>query len=380
MYGHDVAPGRLVHGCGDAEVDDATTPGIRSGCATWRERGDHVSQVADEACLGGRDREEGMGLARTFSRRCFAALALLPLALVLPASAQKSTITFGSTNATSSNYALAVAMSKAIKKELPNSNVSMIETGASVDNVRRMTKGEIDFGLVMADTEIQALAGTGPFKGKAVEDLAVLYVHDIVTLQLVVRADSGVKTLKDLQGKKFSAGIRGSGAELLTREMFALLGIEPQWSPGSIQDAIEGTQNRQLVGYSKYGVGAGLDATLRELMVSTQMRYLSFDKDQQAAIQAKIKGVDFAEIPANTIPGQGAVATPVVLGTYSARLATMDDATAFSVAKGIYENRQFLIDVFPHLKNMDFKQQALRTEKLGLKLHPGAKKFWLSLP
>jgi len=321
-----------------------------------------------------------MGLARTFSRRCFAALALLPLALVLPASAQKSTLTFGSTNATSSNYALAVAMSKAIKKELPNTNVTMIETGASVDNVRRMTKREIDFGLVMADTGMQALTGTGPFQGKAVEDLAVLYVHDIVTLQLVVRADSGVATLKDLQGKKFSAGIRGSGAELLTRQMFALMGIEPQWSPGSIQDAIEGTQNRQLVGYSKYGVGTGLDATLRELMVSTQMRYLSFDKDQQAAIQAKIKGVDFAEIPANTIPGQGAVTTPIVLGTYSARLATMDDATAFSVAKAIYENRQFLIDVFPHLKDMDFKQQALRTETLGLKLHPGAKKFWLSIP
>jgi TRAP transporter TAXI family solute receptor len=321
-----------------------------------------------------------MGLARTFAQRCFAALALLAFAFVLPAGAQKGAITFGSTNATSSNYALAVAMSKAIKKELPDTNVTMIETGASVDNVRRMTKGEINFGLVMADTSIQALTGTGPFKDKAVADLAVLYVHDIVTLQLVVRADSGVKTLKDLQGKKFSAGIRGSGAELLTREMFSLLGIEPKWSPGSIQDAIEGTQNGQLVGYSKYGVGAGLDATLRELMVSTQMRYLSFDKDQQAAIQAKIKGVDFGEIPANTIPGQGAVTTPIVLATYSARLATMDDATAFSVAKGIYENRQFLIDVFPHLKNMDFKQQALRTEKLGLKLHPGAKKFWLSLP
>lgn len=321
-----------------------------------------------------------MGLAQRLTRRGFSALALLPLASVKPANAQKSTITFGSTNATSSNYALAVAMSKAIKKELPNANVSMIETGASVDNVRRMTKGEIDFGLVMADTEIQALAGSGPFKGKAVEDLAVLYVHDIVTLQLVVRADSGVAALKDLQGKKFSAGIRGSGAELLTREMFGLLGIEPQWSPGSIQDAVEGTQNRQLVGYSKYGVGTGLDATLRELMVSTQMRYLSFDKGQQAAIQAKIKGVDFAEIPANTIPGQAAVTTPIVLGTYSARLATMDDPTAFSIAKAIYENRQFLIDVFPHLKNMDFKEQALRTEKLGLKLHPGAKKFWLSLP
>ena len=77
--------------------------------------------------------------------------------------AQKAVITFGSTNATSSNYALAVAMSKAIKKELPNANVTMIETGASVDNIRRLVKGEIDFGLVMADTCIQALTASGPF-------------------------------------------------------------------------------------------------------------------------------------------------------------------------------------------------------------------------
>ena len=293
-----------------------------------------------------------------------------------PSHAQKATITFGSTNATSSNYALAVAMSKAIKTELPNSNVTMIETGASVDNVRRMTKGEIDFGLAMVDTSIQAQEGTGPFKDKPVTDLAVLYVHDVVTLQLVVRADAGVATLKDLQGKKFSAGIRGSGAEQLTRQMMQTLGIEPVWSPGSINDAIEGTQNKQLVGYSKYGVGAGLDSTLRELLISTPMRYLTFDDAQKAAILSKIKGVDFGTLPANTIPGHPAVTTPVVQAAYSARLSTMDDATAFAIAKAIDQNKQLLIDVFPHLKNMNFKAEALKTEKLGLKLHPGAKKYW----
>ncbi|MGE0700306.1 MAG: TAXI family TRAP transporter solute-binding subunit [Hyphomicrobiaceae bacterium] len=314
--------------------------------------------------------------------RRLAALAALAVLLVgtSAANAQKSSITFGSTNATSSNYALAVAMSKAIKKDLPDANVSMIETGASVDNLRRMVKGEIDFGLVMADTLVMAKEGTGPFNGKAIDDMGVLYVHDVVTLQLVVRADSGVNTLADLQGKKFSAGIRGSGAELLTRQMFQLLSIEPQWAPGSIQDSVEGTQNRQLVGYSKYGVGAGLDSTLRELLISTPMKYLGFDEKQRASILAKIKGVDFAEVPANTIPGQPAVMTPVVLGTYSARISAMDEKTAFAVAKAIYENRQMLIDVFPHLKAMDFKAVALKTEQLGLKLHPGAKKFWTSLP
>lgn len=308
------------------------------------------------------------------------ASAAFMLSLSLPALAQKSTITFGSTNATSSNYALAVAMSKAIKKDLPASNVTMIETGASVDNIRRLTKGEIDFGLVMVDTSIQAQDGTGPFKDKAVPDLAVLYVHDVVTLQLAVRADAGVTTLKDLTGKKFNAGIRGSGAELLTRQMFQVLGIEPQWSPGSIQDAIEGTQNRQLVGYSKYGVGTGLDSTLRELLVSTPMKYLGFSDEQKSLILSKIKGVDFAAVPANTIPGQPEVTTPVVLGTYSTRLSAMDDATAFAIAKAINENRQLLIDVFPHLKDMNFKTEALKTEKLGLKLHPGAKKYWESAP
>jgi uncharacterized protein len=295
-------------------------------------------------------------------------------------SAQKNSITFGSTNATSSNYALAVAMAKAIKKELPNANVSMIETGASVDNIRRMVKGELDFGLVMVDTGIMAQDGVGPFRGKAVTDLSVLYVFDVVTLQIAVRADSGVDRLAQLAGKKFSAGIRGSGAELLTRQMFSTLGIEPQWSPGSVQDMVEGTQNGQLAGYSKYGVGVGLDGTMRELLLTTPMKLLSFTEDDRKVVQAKAKGVDFAVVPADTIPGQPAVTTPVVLGTYAARLGQMDDATAFAIAKAINENRQLLIEVFPHLKDMNFKEQALKTEKLGLKLHPGAKEYWLSAP
>lgn len=296
-----------------------------------------------------------------------------------PAWAQKSSITFGSTNATSSNYALAVAMSKAIKQDLPNANISMIETGASVDNVRRMSKDEIDFGLVMVDTSIQAHDGTGPFQGKAVTDLGVLYVHDISALQMVVRVDAKINSLKDLQGKRFSAGIRGSGAEVLTREIFSALGITPQWSPGSIQDALEGTQNRQLVGYSKYGVGNSLDATLRELLTSTPMKYVGLTEDERKIVASKVQGVDFITLPADTIPGQPAVLTPIVYATYSARISQMDDATAYAIAKAIYDHRQYLIDVFPHLKNMDFKAVALKTEQLGVRLHPGAKKFWESV-
>lgn len=295
------------------------------------------------------------------------------------ASAQIKAITLGSTNSTSSHYAVSVAMSKAIKKGIPQANVSVIETGASVDNIRRLVRGEINLGLVAVDTGIQAISGTGPFNGKTVKDLVAVYAYDVSVLNIAVRADSDVNDIKDLAGKKFNAGIRGSGAEVLTREAFSILGIKPDWSPGTVQDAVEAIQNRQIVGYSKYGPGVGVDATLRELLTTTQMKLLGFTPDQQRQILAKLKGVDFKDLPENIIPGQKSVAAPIVPIVYATRIGSMDDDTAYAVAKSIYENRQILIETWPHLKDFDFKQQALRADQLGIPLHPGAKRFWESL-
>jgi TRAP transporter TAXI family solute receptor len=290
--------------------------------------------------------------------------------------APKGNIVLGSTNSTSSHFVVSEAMVKAIKTGIPAANVAQIETGASVDNVRRLTKGEIDIGLIATDTGIQALTGTGPFAGgKAVDDLVAVYAYDVSVLNVAVSQDSKVMSLKDLAGKKFNPGIRGSGAELLTREVFKTLAVEPAWVPGTVKDAAEGIQNRQIAGYSKYGPGNGVDATLRELMVTTPMRLLGFDADQQSKILSSVKGVSFAQIP-NVMQGQPPVTTPAVLIVYGTRTSLMDDETAFAIAKSIYDNRQFLIDAWPHLKDFDFKAQALAADKVGVKLHPGARKFW----
>jgi uncharacterized protein len=310
---------------------------------------------------------------------CFALCLALPFAGAPPVWAQTKAITLGSTNATSSHYAVSVAMAKAIKQGMPTANVTVIETGASVDNIRRLVRGEVNLGLVAVDTGIQAIDGTGSFNGKAVKDLVAVYAYDLSVLNIAVRADSGINNIKDLEGKKFNAGIRGSGAEMLTREAFTILGIKPDWTPGTVQDAAEGIQNRQLVGYSKYGPGIGIDATLRELLTSTPMKLIGFTPEEQKQVMAHVKGVDFNTLPENLIPGQKPIAAPVVPIIYATRLTLLDDDTAYAVAKAIYDNRQILIDTWPHLKNFDFRQQALRAEQLGIPLHPGAKRFWESL-
>ncbi|MFO1188073.1 MAG: TAXI family TRAP transporter solute-binding subunit [Alphaproteobacteria bacterium] len=303
------------------------------------------------------------------------------MALSDPASAQvKNTVVMGSTASSSSHYAAAVGMSKAIKETYPAMNVTVLETGASVDNIRRMTRNEVDFGLVGSDVAVLAINGQGQFEGRAVPDLVVLYVYDNAALNIAVRTDSSVNSLAELSGKKINPGIRGSAAESLTRQSFDLLNIKPDWAPGTVKDAVEGVQNRQLVGYSKYGVGTTLDATLRELLTATNMKVLGFSQEQEKLVMANIKGITFVTLPANLVPNNPAVRVPAIQSLYMGRQSAMNDDTAYAIARSIYEKRQYLIDAFPHLKDeFDFKAQALRTEDIGLKLHPGAKKFWESV-
>ncbi len=304
--------------------------------------------------------------------------AILAVNGAVAGAAGKTSLTLGSTNMTSSHFVVSNAMAKAIEQGMPGTTVTHVETGASVDNIRRLARGELDLGLVATDAGIQAVTGTGAFKGKKVDDLVALYAYDVSALNVAVTQASKISDLAGLQGKRFNPGIHGSGAEQLTRQIFKALDISPNWVPGTVKDAAEAIQNRQIVGYSKYGPGHGIDATLRELMVTTPMRLLPFSQQEQDKVVGAVKGVGFTEI-SNVMDGVAPVMAPSVLIVYATRTSLMDDDTAYAIAKSIYEHRDLLIQAWPHLKNFDFKKQALAAEKLGIPLHPGALRFWKSV-
>jgi TRAP transporter TAXI family solute receptor len=305
-----------------------------------------------------------------------AGAALILAAAAMPAAAQN--LSLGSTNATSSHYQIAVAMGQAIEAGIPGATATVVETGASVDNVRRLVREEIDLGLVAGDVFVQARQGIGQFEGNAVEDLVALYPYDNSVINIAVRADSGITTLEELNGKPFTPGIRGSGGELLITQSFKLFGIEPNYIYGTVTDAIEGVVNNQMVGYSKYAAAARVDATLQELMTSTDMRILGFTPEEQKLVVDNVPGVGFTTLPEGFIEGNPAVTTPSVPIVYATRLSLMDDETARQVAEAIGENKQILVNVWPQLADYDFKKSILSTVDIGIAVHPGALSYWES--
>lgn len=312
-----------------------------------------------------------------WSVRQVAALAIgAGLAAAAPAGVFAETLSLGSTNATSSHYQIAVAMGKAIEAGNPDMTVTVVETGASVDNVKRLARGEIDLGLVAGDVFIQALTGTGQFEGHAIDDLVALYPYSDSVLNIAVRADSGITELAGLEGKNFMPGIRGSGGELLVSQAFKLFGIEPNYIYGTVTDATQGVQNGQLVGYSKYAAANRVDAALQELMITTDMRILGFTPEQQQMVKDNIPGVGFVTVPAGFIKDNPEFTTASVPIVYATRTSLMDDATAEKIARAIDEHKDILIDTWPQLKGYDFRASILQTQDIGIRVHPGALAYW----
>jgi TRAP transporter TAXI family solute receptor len=88
----------------------------------------------------------------------------------------------------------------------------------SIANVRAVNEGRVTSGLAQADIVAAAHEGTGPFKGNGkAENLRAIAALFPETVHIVVFADSPIKAIKDLKGKRVSIDAAGSGTNATAR-------------------------------------------------------------------------------------------------------------------------------------------------------------------
>ena len=125
-------------------------------------------------------------------------------------------------------YPYGGALASVLTSKLKDTQVTAEVTGASVDNLKLMQQGRADLAFTLADTLLEAVAGTGPFAdiGKVdARSIAVLYTN---YTHLVVRQGSGITHVSDLKGRVVSTGAPGSGTELIADRLLMAAGIDPR--------------------------------------------------------------------------------------------------------------------------------------------------------
>lgn len=163
--------------------------------------------------------------------RCWAAAGVLVLAAAAACGGGGAGVRFLSiaTGGTGGvYYPYGGALARILTATLPNTQVTAEVTGASIDNLKLMQQGRADLAFTLADTLLEAVAGTGPFaeSGKVdARSVAVLYTN---YTHLVVRQGSGITRVADLKGRVVSTGAPGSGTELIADRLLMAAGIDPR--------------------------------------------------------------------------------------------------------------------------------------------------------
>ena len=288
--------------------------------------------------------------------------------------AQKKLLAMGTTQSSSSHYAYFVAVAKVINGRVPEVSISCVETGASVDNINRIKKGDLDLGMTTIHLQYQAFHGMGPWEGKPIKDQYVLWVYQPAPQNFVVREDSGVKSVYDLAGKSFNPGMRGSATEKTAESILEALGIAPNFYRGGTDDTVAAIKDRRVVGYVKSGAGVdSLDASTLDIATFTPIRLLGFSDQDIAKVLAKYPYLSPISMPKGVYKDSPAYKTFAMLIGVVVKKDLPEDLV-YKMVKAANEGFADQVAAYPSVKGVSLPKLTLET--CTVPLHPGAIKYY----
>jgi len=309
----------------------------------------------------------------------FAFIALLILTLPTISEAKKTYLFFGASAAASSHYAYVVGATKAINKYVSGVKANVVETGASVDNLKRVKSGQIDMGICSMKTMYEAWQGLSRWKGNALPDVRLLWLYAVGIDFIVVREDSGVKKLEDLNGKKFNPGIRGSASEATTKQIFKILGVKPVYHIGATSDAVKAIKDNRIVGYVKTGIGTQIDASTLDIMTLTKVRLIPLTNEHRKKILAAIPYISFITVPSGGIKAMPNQPAYTMWGRPIGVMCSknLPNDLGYKLVNGIIKGKEFQIAAWPAFKELDLVQDP--ADLTLVPIHEGALKAYREL-
>ena len=295
----------------------------------------------------------------------------LALALAQPASAQEKLL-IGSTSASSSHYGYFVSVAKLVNEKAEGLEASVVETGATLDNLRRIERGQVDFGLVTTNVAQHAHAGTNEFDGRPMK-LGLLWVYTGAPQNVIVRADAEVGSLAELKDVRFNPGIKGSATESTTEAVFGALGLSADYVRGSTTDVVDMIKDNRVAGYVKSGAGDKLDGSTLDIATFTPIKVLGLTDEQKAVLAEKMPDVSIVDVPAGAADGVPAYST-WSFGVGAAAGPALSEEAAYKIVKAVMEDKEAQGAALASVKGVDLAQLTLQYATIPL--HPGAARWY----
>jgi len=277
-------------------------------------------------------------------------------------------IHFGTSAVGGIYYQIGMPMCQIINKYLGNEYHATAETTiGSVENIRLLSQGKIQLGLTVPFMAANAVKGVKPFEEK-IPLRTVMRTIPVCNL-FVVMANSNIKSVSDLKGKRVNLGQPG-GLDQNSLAILQAYGI-------TIKDIKPSVQ----------GVGAGADALkdgkmdavittiplINQLKATHDIRILWVDEPYIDKIIAAQPAYGKWQMPAGMVKD---INEPKWVPDFASALVTTEKAKpefVYKVTKALVEHLNELREMFPEYRNLTKEMAA---QALGAPLHEGSVKYF----
>lgn len=290
--------------------------------------------------------------------------------------AEKVFLTLASGSPGGAYYPLGGGMAVVIQKTVEGFRCAAESTGASVENSRLVGNGDSDMGMVMGSVGYNAAEGKKPFEKKY--DIVSLFQMYPAPQHLVTTAQSGIKKIADLKGKRVSIDVPGSGCSTMSKIILEEAGFNLEKDlkianlsqTESVQALKDGVIDATFFNFAYPGSAVmDLAATRDIVLVPIEQKLLDqILKKHPYYVKIVIPGKTYAKVDHDVL----------CLGDSNVMIANkkMKDDVAYKIVKAIYTNvnegQWALKNVHPIAAQLT-PQNAVNSP---LPFHPGAAKYF----
>lgn len=306
-------------------------------------------------------------------KRVISILTCLCLLMTTGCSRQE-TIRFGAAGVGGMYYPFANAFTELASKDETGINWKVKSTAGSAANLRLLSDNYIELGIAQADLIEDAYYGKGSFhsgKYRGYKAVASLYPE---ACQIVVRKDSDITSLDDLEGKNVSVGEEESGTERNATQILEMCGLPDNLVNTKNLDYTDAADQLAEKKIDAFFCTAGICTTvIEELTKECDIRLLEIPESCRQKLKKAYSFYDDYVIPAGTYSGQTEDIQTISVQSVLLASSTLSEKTV----------QKLTASLFKHIKDIQYSisinlqltpQEAVKG--ITIPFHPGAETYY----
>jgi TRAP transporter TAXI family solute receptor len=259
---------------------------------------------------------------------------------------------------------------------VPGLVATAVASNGSVANVSAIASGSAQSGFTQSDVAYWAFNASGIYEGRPKVDvlraIANLYPE---SFHLVARKGAGIKTIKDLKGKRVSLDEPGSGTLVDARLILAAYGLTEKDMKAEYlkaQQSADRLKDGALDAF--FSVSGWPQGAIAELAATTGVDLVPIDGPEAENLIKQYSFFAADEIPDGAYKGVTGVKT-VSVNAIWATSSKQPDQLIYNITAALWNpSTRKLLDS-GHAKGRVIKLETA-TQGLGIPLHAGAEKFY----